>query len=174
MASREDRYRALFDEAYPALVAYGRRRVPVAEVDDLVADVLLVAWRRLDDVPERDAMPWLYGVARNVLANRRRGDRRRLALVERARSQPARTPVASPEQLSAPVVRALDSLRAEDREIVELAAWEGLAPRELAVVLGCTPNAAALRLSRARRCLRAALTGSDPDRTGAGVEGRRG
>ena len=48
---------------------------------DLLADVYLVAWRRIDEVPRGDgARMWLYGVARRQLANQRRGDRRRSAL----------------------------------------------------------------------------------------------
>jgi RNA polymerase sigma-70 factor (ECF subfamily) len=66
------------------------------------------------------------------------------------------------------VLDALTALRPEDQEILRLAAWEDLGPAEIAIVLGCSANAAALRLSRARKRLRDLLTGSDPFRTQAG------
>src|SRR4029450_2647016 len=61
----------MFRECYPVVRAYARRRAAPDAAQDVVADTFLVAWRRLEDVPE-DALPWLYGVARRVLANQRR------------------------------------------------------------------------------------------------------
>lgn len=175
MASREDRFRAVFDVAHPALTAYARRRVPPDEVEDLVAETLLVAWRRLDDVPADAPLPWLYGVARNVRSNARRGARRRGRLLERLVAQPAIASRAHGSlDTSTPIGAAFESLGGQDQEVLALAAWEGLRPAEIATVLGCTPNAAALRLSRARRRLRRALTGSAVTRTSAPVEGRHG
>jgi RNA polymerase sigma factor (sigma-70 family) len=171
VATREERFRAIFDAALPALTSYARRRVPVDEVDDLVADVLLVAWRRLDDVPSDSPLPWLYGVARNVQSNRARGERRRYRLVEAVAAQPPRTP--DLDGGDTPITRAFAALPARDREVLALAAWEGLGAAEIATVLGCTSNAAALRLCRARNRLRHALTGSGDVRTETRVEGRR-
>ena len=80
----EARFRKLFDEAYPALRRYAHHRgLSGADADDLVADVLGVAWRRLDDVPADDAIPWLLAVARNHWRNRLRAGRRRLQLLHR-------------------------------------------------------------------------------------------
>ncbi|HET9444584.1 MAG TPA: sigma-70 family RNA polymerase sigma factor [Acidimicrobiales bacterium] len=171
MDDRTDRFARVFEAGYRPLLEYARRRTAgVAEADDVVAEVLAIAWRRLDDVPPGAELAWLYGVARRVLANERRGAARRRRLLERA----ARLrPVADPADADADaepgpgggVLAALGRLPAGDREILRLAAWEGLEPRDIAVVLGCSANAAALRLSRARRRLRRQLTGSDGIRT---------
>ena len=171
MATREEHFRAIFDAALPALTSYARRRIPTDDVEDLVAEVLLVAWRRLDDLPADAPLPWLYGVARNVQANRARSERRRSRLVGRVAAQPMQAPELEGDET--PIARAFRDLPSRDREVLALAAWEGLTAAEIATVLGCTPNAAALRLSRARQRLRRALTGSRDVRTETAVEGRR-
>ena len=154
MGERERRYEELFNECYQPLHAFARRRLPHAEADDLVADVLTTAWRRLDDVPHDAALPWLYGVAHRTLANQRRSSERRRRLLRRiAINQPVRAVATEPP----PVLDALERLDRKDQDILRLAAWEELTAREIALVLECTPNAAALRLSRARQRLRAAL-----------------
>jgi RNA polymerase sigma-70 factor (ECF subfamily) len=160
---RRARFRALFDESYQPLLAYARRRCTPADADDLVAEVLTVAWRRLDDVPHDAALPWLFGVAHRTLANQRRSTRRRLALVERLEREPSpAAPDGDPVLLDA-----LARLSADDQEVLRLAAWEQLRASEIAVVLGCSANAAALRLSRARERLRNAVTEIAPSRTEA-------
>lgn len=135
-------------------------------MDDVVAETLLVAWRRLDDVPP-SPLPWLYGVARRVLANHRRGEQRRERLAGRvataacADAVPTDTAVADDPV----VLAALAALVPRDQEVLRLAAWEGLTAAEIAVALDCSENAAALRLSRARRKLRIALTARPDVRT---------
>ena len=157
----------VFDGCYVALQAYARRRCPASAVDDVVAESLTIAWRRLDDIPRGAEIPWVLGVARRVLANQRRGDERRLRLFERVVS---RAPVAAvgedgTDETDA-VLAVLATLRPDDQEVLRLAAWEGLQPHEIAVVLGCSANAASLRLRRARTRLRVALTESAAVRTG--------
>ena len=165
--TREHRFRALFQSAYPSIVIYARRRVPAGEVDDVVAEVFTVAWRRLDDVPATNERAWLYGVARRVIANQRRSGARRLHLVERLAAQPSESSGEAADQDPA-ILAALARLRPADQEILRLAAWEQLSGAEIATALGCTPNAAALRLSRARARLRAELTEIEPTRTHKG------
>lgn len=165
MDDRVDRFGRLFDAGYDRLVAYARRRTDDAEVDDVVAETFAIAWRRLDDIPAERALPWLYGVARRVVANRRRSAERRRRLVTklgRDRSQPSPVAAAAPDEA---VLTALARLRPDDQEVLRLAAWELLGASDIALVLGCTPNAAALRLSRARRRLRHVLTETEPRRT---------
>src|SRR5688500_7703162 len=81
-ATREERFEGLFRENYPAVRAYALRRTSGDGAQDAVAETFLVAWRRLDEVPS-DALPWLYGVARRVLANQRRTTDRGAALERR-------------------------------------------------------------------------------------------
>lgn len=164
MGERQDRFTALFQAAYGPLWAYARRRVPAADVDDVVADAFAVAWRRLEDVPGGEgALPWLYGVAYRTIANSRRSAVRRHGLLQRLMAQPAVTA----DTADSPVLDALANLAPAEQEILRLSAWEGLGPAEIAAVLGCTPNAAALRLSRARARLRERMTESAADRTHA-------
>lgn len=162
VSDREERYRAIFDSCYQPLQAFARRRAPAADADDLVAEVLTTAWRRLDDIPPAHCLPWLYGVAHRTLANQRRSTARRWRLVQRIADSAPRAPSAPGQSM---VLDALDTLRPDDREILRLAAWEDLTTGEIAVALDCTPNAAALRLSRARARLREAMTALAASRT---------
>jgi RNA polymerase sigma-70 factor (ECF subfamily) len=157
MSDRE-RLEALFGEHARAVRAYALRRVDAATADDVVSEVFVVACRRLQDVPSDDALPWLLGCARRVLANQQRGGRRRAALSRRLQTDAAdareHAPVASPDGVLA---RALDRLSARDRELLMLIAWEELDPVSAARVLGCSRGALAVRLHRARRRLADAL-----------------
>lgn len=156
------------------LLAYARRRgAGEADAEDVVAETFVTAWRRLDQLPHDAARAWLFGVARRVLANQRRGharrDRHLAALVT---DPPTR---AAPIGLDADLAAALGELRPDDREVLLLAAWEGMEPAEIAVVLGISANAAAIRAHRARRRFAAAmeLKGSRWVRTYRWVKGSR-
>jgi len=149
---REIRFTRLAHEVGEPLRRYVVRRAPAAAVDDVLADAFLVLWRRLDDVPRDDPLPWAYAVARRCVANAQRSARRQLSLIERiGRLDPPRPP---PEVDEHPeLLAALDTLPAVDREVVTLWAWEELAPREIATVTGLTANAVSIRLHRAKRRL---------------------
>lgn len=139
----------------PPVRRYVARRGPADAVDDLVAEVFLVLWRRRRDVPEDDPLPWAYAVARGCLANAARGRLRRLRLVERLRAEPL--PGEVDRDAGAEVRQALLTLADLDREVVMLWAWEGLPPREIALVTGLTANAVSIRLHRAKAKLAAML-----------------
>lgn len=151
--SRERRFRALASEATPAIGAYLRRRLyPLgpADLDDLVEEVLLVAWRRLDDIPGDAQIPWLIGVARNVLRNAHRKRRRAMQMESQLRPMP-NDAAAEDHVIADEGVRvALASLSEDDREILLLHAWDGRSTSEIAAIFAVTPNAAAVRLSRAQ------------------------
>ena len=66
--SRADRFDQLARQCLEPLRRYLARRTDAETAADVLGDTLLVAWRRFDDVPP-EALPWLYGVARNCLAN---------------------------------------------------------------------------------------------------------
>jgi RNA polymerase sigma-70 factor (ECF subfamily) len=144
-----------------AVSAFVRRRVGAAEADDLVNEVFLVVWRRLDAIPEA-VRPWLLCVARNVVLSRARSEgRRRAYLAKVGVGAAGYSPDAAGE--------ALDRLSAErawleipeaDREVLALVAWDGLAPDDAAAVLGCSRPAFNNRLLRARKKLAAALSQS--------------
>jgi RNA polymerase sigma-70 factor (ECF subfamily) len=146
----ETRFEALYERHYGAVLGYVRRRAPAAVASDVVAEVFLVAWRRLDEVPN-EPLPWLLGVARRTLANERRGGRRRAALLEIL----AETTGAEPPSggLLHTFAEAFERLGETDRELLALVAWEGLTAREAATVLGISHSACRVRLHRARRRL---------------------
>lgn len=151
---RSARAQALFEAHWRAVLAYARRRASYATADEVLSDVFMVAWRRLDDVPA-EALPWLLACARSSLANHRRAQRRRLRLLARL------LPTLSDE----PPIRlrdgrlsdALARLGARDREALLLTAWEGLGAEQAAAVVGCSPEAFRVRLHRARKRLAQAL-----------------
>ena len=158
---RRERFDRLFDEHFRALLGYALRRVEEpADAADVAAETLLVAWRRLEEVPGgEEARPWLIGVARRVLANQRRGERRRDALSERLRDVVAAMPAPAPPDDDAELVReAMSRLRRGDREVLALVCWEGLDPSQAAAALGIPPATARTRLHRARARMRKELT----------------
>jgi RNA polymerase sigma factor (sigma-70 family) len=141
------RFRALYDTAYPRVMAYALRRARTREdALDIVAETMLTLWRRLDEIPtDRRHLPWVHGVARRVLANHYRTIARRDRLAARAAHQPG---WATPEFDG--VHQALHALRPDHREILTLVAWDDLDNDEIAIVLDITPAAVAVRLHRAR------------------------
>lgn len=148
----------VYREQGQAVLAYALRRVEDREdAADVVAETFLIAWRRLGEVPSgEEARLWLYAVARRVIANLRRTERRRTRLgrrlAESLRTELATHPVPAGE--AAEVLRAMAGLSDGDRELLLLVSWEGLTPGEAAKVLEVSSLAARSRLHRARRRLR--------------------
>jgi len=170
------RFEELYGRCYGDVERYVRRRAPHDMVTDLVADVFLVAWRRLDEVPDAEARLWLYGVARNVLANHARGTIRARHLAERVA---ANTATALDDHADAVAARtsiaaAFDQLSDADQEILRLIAWEGLGIREAAAVLDCGVTTCAMRLNRARRRLHARMRADPPVRIPVVATTRKG
>lgn len=162
--ARRDRFERVATEIYEPLQRFAKRRSSADVADDVVADTLLVLWRRLDEVAAGDELLWSYGVARRVLANHRRSATRKLRLVDRLISK---TPPQSMEALQdsggsesedhSALHAAIATLADTDREVLTLWAWEGLEPRDMAIVLDISANAASIRLHRARENLRKEL-----------------
>jgi RNA polymerase sigma-70 factor (ECF subfamily) len=158
------RFTVLFERYSPRVFAYARRRSDAAVADDVTAETFLVAWRRIEDVPD-DPLPWLLVIARNTLANRRRSSARRARL---------RLELAALERLAAPepgvdrtvidrstMLSALAALTELEREAVLLVAWDGLPTRSAAQVAGCSERSFAVRLHRARARLSRLMNSGD-------------
>jgi RNA polymerase sigma-70 factor (ECF subfamily) len=161
MPDRAGRFEALAREVAEPLHRYAVRRVGPDLAQDVVADALLVLWRRLDDVPDGNPLPWCYGVARLCVSNARRSRRRRLSLVARITTLQDRPELdwAGDVDRDADLHDALGRLPEGDREVLRLWAWESLPPAEIAVVLEISANAAAIRLHRARKRLAEEIAG---------------
>lgn len=149
----------IYDATYRDVFAYCLRRSNVEDAKDATAEVYLVAWRRIDDVPPGDdAIPWLYGTSRKVLANQRRSRTRLGNLTDRIRNDPRRVSV-TPEttvlrqERDQEVVDALAKLREPDREVIGLALWEELPHKDIGKILRCSDRAVTMRLHRALRRL---------------------
>ena len=172
-SERRARLEELAPELLEPLRRFLARRTDAATADDVLGDTLLVLWRRLDDVPSGEELPWAYGVARNCLANAERGARRQLRVAARIAvvDPPAEASYAEDGPVGDEVREAMSALPSADAELLRLWAWEQLGPSEIAVVLAVTPNAAGIRLHRAREKLREELRRI---RTPAGHEGSQG
>jgi RNA polymerase sigma-70 factor, ECF subfamily len=169
----EARFRAAFQRHYDALLAYALRRTNSRDdAEEVVATTFATAWRRIDAMPdEPGTVIWLYRVGWRTLANQRRGNARRARLVGRISG--LRTDdepdVSTPagDLATERLLRALDQLKGGEREVLRLIAWEELTYAEAASVLGCSPNAFAIRLHRARAALRTELDRIDATDAGA-------
>lgn len=159
-----ERFRLLFEAGYRPLVAFARRRcVDWAEADDVVGETFTVAWRRRQDLdPDVAPLPWLYGIAGNIIRNQQRAGGRRLRLIDKLETEHRPNSESDPSDRPGAEVRAaLAQLAPDDQEVLRLTAWEGLPQRDVAQLLGCSTNAVALRLRRARQRLRDEL-GPEP------------
>lgn len=167
---RVERFRALYDESYPRVMAYVMRRARTRDdVEDVVSEVFTTVWRRVDDLPD-PALPWVFGVARRTLSNHYRTLDRKDRLSERVRTEPT----GEPGDFDA-IHEALDRLRPDDREILTLNAWDDLESPEIGVVLGISASNAAVRLHRAKkrfaRQLEKIVKSETPSRTPDRVKG---
>lgn len=160
-----------FRQEGPGLLGFFVRRVsPPEDAADLVSETFLAAWKS----KQRDAVApdlrraWLYGIARKVLSQYRRGRRRRTALSERVRvsmgADLGANSVDPTGQFDPDLVEhvrdLVSCLSPLDREIIELVYWEGFTQEEVATVLGKPSATIRSRLSRVRAVLRDQLAES--------------
>ncbi len=166
----EAKLAAVYHRHSAAVMAYALRRCHPDDAADVVSETFVVAWRRLDAIPEEPGVkPWLLGVARRVLANQRRGLRRRGELVKKVSTYltPRFNEVAALEQFGEVqlVGQALRTLSTSDQELLMLVAWEELTPAEIAVAFGVPGAVIRKRLFRARSRLAAAMEKSGGERS---------
>jgi RNA polymerase sigma-70 factor, ECF subfamily len=161
-------FERLVRETRDDLLAYALRRAANAEdAADVLSETYLIAWRKLDKVPDGDnARLWLFGVAANVLRRGVQRQRSSEALIERLTREPPDTVQLESlghEDRTFHALRAsLASLSARDREILTLTAWEELTPKQIAVVTGMPTNVVRVRLHRARSRLKRRLSQTQP------------
>jgi RNA polymerase sigma factor (sigma-70 family) len=145
-----------------------------ATAEDLVSIVFLQAWRRLDKpLPKGKELPWLFGIATNVVRNRRRAERRHAAALKRV-PQPSPDPSfaddsdqrVDDEELMGRALGLVARLPQREQEVFALCAWSELSYEDAAIALRIPVGTVRSRLSRAR----ARLQELDP---GIGHEGDR-
>ncbi|WP_229072009.1 RNA polymerase sigma factor [Actinoplanes sp. DH11] len=157
-------FTALYAQNHRRVYAYAVARAGRSLADEVVAETFLVAWRRFAQMPSGAALPWLLGVARNVIRERYRDEERQRVLAAEMLTWAADTPdVADGVAERSAVLTALAALSENDREVLTLIAWDGLSPRAAARVVGCSTPTFLVRLHRARnRLTRAAASAEEP------------
>lgn len=162
----------LYERHAPAVHLYALRRSDPDTAEEVMAQVFLVAWRRREELPA-EPLPWLYGVARRVLADQRRGASRRVRLRDRLEGETVGAATGDGASVGAEaglelpdrdLAGALNNLSLPDREALLLRYWEELEPAQIGRVMGCSRAAATVRLHRARARLRKALDTPGPER----------
>jgi RNA polymerase sigma-70 factor (ECF subfamily) len=153
--ARRARFEEVARDAVEPLRRFLARRTDPATAEDALAETLLVLWRRYDELPEA-VLPFAYGVARLSLANAERSARRQRRVAGKIAT------LDPPREVPEPVgddrlAEAMAELPSGDAEVLRLWAWEQLTPSEIATVLEVTPNAASIRLHRAKEKLRESL-----------------
>jgi RNA polymerase sigma-70 factor (ECF subfamily) len=160
-----ERFELLYRQHRRAVLRYTLARVDPESAKDATAETFLIAWRRFPDVPDEPA-PWLFAVARKVIAGQLRSHSRRQAL--HARLEVTSVDGAGAGEIGenvaerAAVLTAFGGLSDNDREVLMLIAWDGLSSKAAADVLGVTRFAFGVRLQRARRRLSDALAAAEP------------
>ncbi|MFE2041800.1 RNA polymerase sigma factor [Streptomyces sp. NPDC059477] len=162
MVDEESRFTAMYDDCRARVWAYVVSRAGRQVADEVVSETFAVAWRRWADVPD-PPLPWLLGVARNVLRDTVRAEVRRESFaVELAAWTEHGPDIADDVADRNDLLRALAELPDEDRDVLILAAWQGLTPAQAAKVVGCSAAAMRVRLHRARKRLTKALGSVTP------------
>ncbi|GAA4232897.1 hypothetical protein GCM10022254_34040 [Actinomadura meridiana] len=164
MDEQEARFTRLYETYYRNVFGYVVLRVPSNAAEDVTDEVFTIAWRKIADIPER-ALPWLLGVARNLVRRSHADAGQARHLVDRLADLSTDTDRYAWDAADHVVARdqalaALRTLSAKEAEAVTLAAWHGLDPADAARVAGCSRTAFVVRLHRGRRRLARALDAS--------------
>jgi RNA polymerase sigma-70 factor (ECF subfamily) len=166
------RFAELFDRHFAAVFRFAERRVGYDQAGEVASETFTRAFARRHayrgDVP--DALPWLYGIASNLVLHERRRFARYLAAVERAANEATVAELdggvaAADRRLDAPgdwerMRRALLALNDTDRELLLLVAWDELSYEGAAAVLGLQVGTVRSKLHRAKARLRELLEAS--------------
>lgn len=155
--SQREAFASFFREVLDDLVRFCARRVSESLAEDLAAEAMTIAWRRVDELPEDrgERRAWVFTIARNLMLNSARDvNRSRVLAVRLARETVVDVPGADVLAVArAEFGRAWRLLSDRHREALALSVWDGLTSQQAAFVLGISPIAYRLRLARARAAL---------------------
>lgn len=146
------------------LLAYFEYRARGAEAADLLSETMTAAWRRIDAMPDdsMQARMWLFGIARNVLANAERSAQRRWKLADKLRTHLTTAAPPEDDQRTIEVRDAVTRLTPELRELIGLIHWDGFSIADAADIVGIPASTARTRYQTARQQLAQSLTSVDP------------
>ena len=165
-----DAFGILFRRHVRPITGYATRRCDNADdVADMVSDTFMIALDAAGRyIPQTDtALPWLFGIARRVHTRQRRRAKSFVRLVSKNTNAQIRYSAGETDAIESAIdaqragtemFRAMQQLSAGEREVLELVALHGMSPGEAAIVLDLTPNAARLKLSRARKNMQRMLS----------------
>lgn len=177
--SSDARFRRMYEEHYADIRSYCLRRLSVEAANDAAAEIFIVAWRKIDEVPQgAEARLWLFAVARNTVAHQYRSR----SQTSRLRSKLEQTAVRSPAGASAEdvvvrrsqdraVLEALGRMKPDDQELVRLKMWEELSHAEIGEVFGISAHAVDMRMQRVGKRLARLLSATKGVRPQAIPEG---
>jgi RNA polymerase sigma factor (sigma-70 family) len=165
LSDSKQHFTGLYDEYYRRVLRYALQHADPGCAEDVASETFLIAWRRLAEIPQ-PPLPWLLGVARNLLRQQFGRTRREQRLTDRISAMTSDADLLAWDAGEHVVERAaaldaLGSLQADDVEALTLVTWHGLSAAEAADVVGCSPHAFTVRLHRARRRLTEALRRCD-------------
>ena len=165
-----ERFAVLFDRHAPHIHRYLARRADRQVADDLVAETFLAAFAKRDryDLSHADARPWLYGIATNLVGQHRRDQARQYRISQAAAAglrfpvtPTGSLPMSPPRRRARCWMRRWPRLRAGDRDVLLLIAYEQLTYQEVSRALGIPVGTVQSRLHRARIKVRQVLAGTD-------------
>lgn len=171
-----ERFAGVYDMYYRNVLRYALQHAEPGTAEDVASETFLIAWRRFPAIPD-PPLPWLLGVARNLLRKQAGAGQRRRALVDRIATLTSRADSFTVDAGDFVVERtvaleALASLPERDAEALTLVTWHGLTPADAAEVVGCSTRAFTVRLSRARQRLVKALQSADTPASGTPYRSR--
>lgn len=156
------RFTSIYRRHYPKVLGYALAHAQRSVAEDIANETFLTAWRKLDEMPSDDPLPWLFGVARRHRLNLHSSARRHESIADRVAQLGDQHEVTVGDTGDVVAERdaglaAFARLSDQDAEILILTAWYGLSPAKAATVLGCTGATFYVRLHRARKRLARAL-----------------
>ena len=164
--NRHEKFEALYAANVKDLLSYAlRRSANTHDAVESLSETMVVAWRRIDDVPDGiEARLWLFGVMRNVMNNSRRSSRRQKRLIEKVSSlleADLQDETRRPDSRTSRVHEALKQLRPIEAEVIRLSVWEELTSSQISTLLQIPPETVRTHLHRGRLKLRSLLGHTD-------------
>jgi RNA polymerase sigma factor (sigma-70 family) len=149
-----EQFNAVFRAHLSEVSRYLGRRVDPSDVEDIASELFEIAWAKRASIPEGFELAWLYKTAKYLIANHRRKTQNRARIFAQLSFPDSAPSAESIAVADLGLSNAWSKLSAADRELLSLWAFEGMDPKQIAVVIEISANAVAIRLTRAKERLR--------------------